>query len=69
MSSAEKAKPVYRFGPYVADVRAGELYKRGKKNKVQQQPMQVLGSHEPPELVDCAKGRRWEDRWLRRKGR
>ena len=44
MSSAEKAKPVYRFGPYVADVRAGELYKGGKKNKVQQQPMQVLAA-------------------------
>jgi DNA-binding winged helix-turn-helix (wHTH) protein len=44
MNSAEKAKPVYRFGPYVADVRAGELYKRGKKNKVQQQPMQVLAA-------------------------
>jgi DNA-binding winged helix-turn-helix (wHTH) protein len=42
MSLAENVKPVYRFGPYVADVRAGELYKRGKKNKVQQQPMQVL---------------------------
>jgi len=44
MSAAEKAKPVYRFGPYVADVRAGELYKRGKKNKIQQQPMQVLAA-------------------------
>jgi len=44
MGSAVKAKPVYRFGPFVADVRAGELYKRGKKNKVQQQPMQVLAA-------------------------
>ena len=44
MSSAESAKRVYRFGPYVADVRASELYKRGKKNKVQQQPMQVLAA-------------------------
>lgn len=44
MSSAKDVKPVYRFGPYVADVRAGELYKRGKKNKVQQQPMQVLAA-------------------------
>jgi len=44
MSLAERAKPVYRFGPYVADVRAGELYKRGRKNKVQQQPMQVLAA-------------------------
>jgi len=44
MSSPENVKPVYRFGPYVTDVRAGELYKRGKKNKVQQQPMQVLAA-------------------------
>ena len=44
MSSAENAKPVYRFGPYVADVRAGELYKRGKKSKVQQQPILVLAA-------------------------
>ena len=44
MSLPEKARPVYRFGPYLADVCAGELYKRGKKNKVQQQPMQVLAA-------------------------
>ena len=44
MSPPENAKPVYRFGHYVADVRAGELFKRGKKNKVQQQPMQVLAA-------------------------
>lgn len=44
MSSPENVKPVYRFGPYVVDVRAGELFKRGKKNKVQQQPMQVLAA-------------------------
>jgi len=44
MSSAEKARAVYRFGPYVANVRAGELHKRGKKSKVQQQPMQVLAA-------------------------
>ena len=44
MSSAERAKPVYRFGAFVTDVRAGELFKRGKKSKVQQQPMQVLAA-------------------------
>jgi len=44
MSSQEHVKRVYRFGPYVADVRAGELYKGGRKNKVQQQPMQVLAA-------------------------
>ncbi len=44
MSLQEKAKPVYRFGPFMVDARAGELYKRGKKNRVQQQPMQVLAA-------------------------
>jgi len=31
-----------KFGGFVADVRAAELYRRGKKVKVQHQPMQVL---------------------------
>jgi DNA-binding winged helix-turn-helix (wHTH) protein len=31
-----------RFGGFVVDVRAAELYRRGKKVKVQHQPMQVL---------------------------
>jgi DNA-binding winged helix-turn-helix (wHTH) protein len=31
-----------KFGPFVADLAAGELLKKGKRVKVQQQPMQVL---------------------------
>lgn len=31
-----------KFGEFVVDPRAGELYRRGKKVKLQQQPMQVL---------------------------
>lgn len=31
-----------KFASFVVDVRAGELYRRGKKVKVQQQPMQIL---------------------------
>lgn len=31
-----------KFGGFVVDVRAAELYRRGKKVKVQHQPMQVL---------------------------
>jgi len=31
-----------KFGAFVVDVRAAELYRRGKKVKVQHQPMQVL---------------------------
>ena len=31
-----------KFGGFVVDVRAAELYRRGKKIKVQHQPMQVL---------------------------
>ena len=31
-----------KFGDFVVDCRAGELYRRGKKVKVQMQPMQVL---------------------------
>lgn len=38
MSPAEKQ----RFGDFVVDSRAGELFRRGKKVKLQQQPLQVL---------------------------
>src|SRR5215471_6053599 len=31
-----------KFGGFVVDLRAAELYRRGKKVKVQHQPMQVL---------------------------
>jgi len=42
------------FGPFFADLRAGELYKGKKKIKVQQLPMQVLGAllEKPGEVVD-----------------
>src|SRR5271169_5264187 len=42
MSSAEKEKSTQKFAEYVVDARAGELFRRGKKIKLQQQPMQVL---------------------------
>ena len=34
--------PATRFGPYEADLRAGELRKQGQKIKIQDQPFQVL---------------------------
>src|SRR5260370_36492296 len=33
-----------RFGPFSLDPRAGELYRRGKKVKVQLLPLQLLGA-------------------------
>src|SRR5271169_4744022 len=42
MSSAEKEKSTQKFAEYVVDARAGELFRRGKKIKLQQQPLQVL---------------------------
>ena len=43
----------HRFGAFVADVRAGELLKGGKRIKVQLQPMQVLAAllETPGEIV------------------
>jgi DNA-binding winged helix-turn-helix (wHTH) protein len=42
-----------RFGPFSVDLRAGELYKRGKKIKVQLLPLQLLGVllEKPGEVV------------------
>lgn len=42
-----------RFGSFVADLRAGELYRRGKRVRIQQQPMQVLTAllERPKEVV------------------
>lgn len=52
-----------QFGPYSVDLRAGELYKRGKKLKVQQLPMQVLAAllEEPGEVLtrEELKSRLW----------
>ncbi len=52
-----------RFGPYSTDLRTGELYKRGKKIKVQQLPMQVLAAllEKPGEVIarEELKSRLW----------
>ena len=52
-----------RFGPFTADLRAGELYKRGKKVKVQLLPLQLLGAllENPGEVVsrEELKSRLW----------
>jgi DNA-binding winged helix-turn-helix (wHTH) protein len=42
-----------RFGPFSLDMRAGELYKRGKKVPVQLLPLQLLGAllEKPGEVV------------------
>jgi DNA-binding winged helix-turn-helix (wHTH) protein len=53
MTEARSEQAKLRFGPFVADLRAGELYKRGKRIKIQQQPMQVLTAllERPREVV------------------
>jgi DNA-binding winged helix-turn-helix (wHTH) protein len=52
-----------RFGPFSLDPRAGELYKRGKKVKVQLLPLQLLGAllEKPGEVVsrEELKSRLW----------
>lgn len=52
-----------RFGPFSVDLRAGELYKRGKKIKVQLLPLQLLGAllENPGEVVsrEELKSRLW----------
>jgi DNA-binding winged helix-turn-helix (wHTH) protein len=52
-----------RFGPFSVDLRAGELYQRGKKVKVQLLPLQLLGAllERPGELVsrEELKSRLW----------
>lgn len=42
MASTQREQRTQKFGEFVVDCRAGELYRRGKKIKVQLQPMQVL---------------------------
>jgi DNA-binding winged helix-turn-helix (wHTH) protein len=42
MDFGENLNKEQRFGEFAVDARAGELYRRGKKVKVQLQPMQVL---------------------------
>lgn len=42
MATPSKAPPPLRFDTYVLDLRAGELYKSGRKIKLQEQPFQIL---------------------------
>jgi len=42
MSSSGKEITAHKFGEFVVEARAGELFRRGKKVKLQQQPLQVL---------------------------
>lgn len=42
MTSSLREQRTQRFGEFVVDCRAGELFRRGKKVRVQLQPMQVL---------------------------
>lgn len=53
MNGAVREPRTQKFGPFVVDCRAGELYRRGKKIKVQLQPMQVLLAllEKPGEIV------------------
>jgi DNA-binding winged helix-turn-helix (wHTH) protein len=53
MLETSSSKPKLRFGPFLADLGSGELYKRGKRVKIQQQPMQVLSAllERPREVV------------------
>ena len=42
MTGSGNEVKTWKFGGFVVDVRAAELYRRGKRVKVQHQPMQVL---------------------------
>ncbi|MGB7848759.1 MAG: winged helix-turn-helix domain-containing protein [Candidatus Acidiferrum sp.] len=42
MSSPTNESSTLKFGEFVVEPRAGELYRRGKRIKLQQQPVQVL---------------------------
>ena len=42
MDTSAHEQRMHKFGEFAVDCRAGELYRRGKKIKVQMQPMQVL---------------------------
>jgi DNA-binding winged helix-turn-helix (wHTH) protein len=42
MSSTARENGTQKFADFVVDARAGELYRRGKKIKLQHQPVQVL---------------------------
>jgi DNA-binding winged helix-turn-helix (wHTH) protein len=53
MNSLAREARRHKFGAFVADVRAGELLKAGKRIRVQLQPMQVLAAllETPGEIV------------------
>jgi DNA-binding winged helix-turn-helix (wHTH) protein len=53
MKSSGNENKTVRFGVFVVDARAGELYRRAKKVKLQQQPLQVLAAlvERPGEVV------------------
>src|SRR5580692_8419698 len=53
MSEARDGQAKLQFGPFLADLSAGELYRRGKRIKIQRQPMQVLTAllERPREVV------------------
>ena len=53
MERTISSKPLVRFGPFEADLRAGELRKRGVKLKLVGQPFEVLARllERPGELV------------------
>jgi DNA-binding winged helix-turn-helix (wHTH) protein len=53
MSTPSNEKRKLQFGEFVVDARAGEVYRRGKKIKLQQQPAQVLLTllEKPGEIV------------------
>lgn len=42
MKSSAEGNTTHKFAVFTVDARAGELYRRGKKVKLQQQPLQVL---------------------------
>jgi DNA-binding winged helix-turn-helix (wHTH) protein len=42
MTTSTREQRTQQFGEFMVDCRAGELYRRGKKVKVQFQPMQIL---------------------------
>lgn len=53
MNASANEKKTLQFGEFVVDARAGEVYRRGKKIKLQQQPVQVLLTllEKPGEIV------------------
>lgn len=57
MAPAPQSNPLplrqVAFGPFLLDIRAGELFRRGKKIKVQQLPLQVLAAlvEQPGEVI------------------